>query len=281
MPEKKFDRGFSLIEMLMAVCIMTVVATMLYTIFQTSVRIWDKSNAKMEVIQSARIFFDRLSTDLESAVVNPDKNMNFHMFERGILFVNKGLYHNGSTLLHGYQEIGYAANSPVATDIDFTNDTVEYFSRHSLSGSGFQFESNFATLAGSSSEQIINCVAQFKLECWNHLTGEWMDWNSWPGSPADPYWNVMTPISLNDPDMPSPQPNDPSNKGRMPEKIRVTLKLVPPDIAKWINLLTPGALSSFTQGQTGTTREKVIAELAYRKILKEYTHIIRLPETPK
>ncbi len=279
--ESRPHRGFSLIELLMAVCIMTVVATMLYTIFQTSVRIWDKTDAKMEVLQSARIFFDRMSTDLESIVVDPDKNMNFHMFERGILFCNKGVYHNGSTLLEGYEEIGYAFDDPDASDIDFTDDIVAYFKRHSLSDAGFQFESNFATLAAGSYEEAISGVAVFELECWNQLTDEWMDWSSWPGSPANPFWNVMTPISFNDPSMPSPHPDDPSNKGLLPEKIRVTLKLVPVDTAQWINRMSSSALTSFTQGQSGTEREKVIAELAERKLLREYTHIIRLPATPK
>lgn len=274
------NHGFSLIELLMAVSIMTVVATMLYTIFQTSVKVWNDTDAKMELTQSSRIFFDRLASDLETIRVDADKNMNFHLFKNGILFVNQGVYHNGATILNGYQEILYAYNPPAGTDTDFTDDTVAYQTRHSLSDSSFQFESSFTTITSGSFEDVITCVADFTVECWNHLTDEWMDWDAWPGSPANPYWNVLTAISSNDPDFMSYQPDDPSNKGRLPEKIRITLKLVPQDTAEWLNTINSSSLASFTQGQTGTNREKVIGALEDRKVLREYTQIIRLPQSP-
>ena len=146
--------GFSLLELLAAVSIMTVLVSMLYTMFNTSTKVWEKTESKTEMLQNARILLDRVSNDLSTATVNPEKNINFHAFENGVLFVSKAIYRNGSTAVNGFQETAYLYSDNDGTDIDFTDDCVYYLCRHSLSDSGFSVRKTiFATLAGMTPQE--------------------------------------------------------------------------------------------------------------------------------
>jgi len=267
--------GFSLLELLAAVSIMTVLVTMLYTMFNTSTKVWEKTESKTEMLQNARILLDRISNDLNTATINPEKNINFHAFENGVLFVSKAIYRNGSTAINGFQEIAYLYSDNDGTDIDFTDDCVYYLCRHSLSDGSFQFENNFATLSAMTPQELSCYVADFDLECWDHINNDWMDWDNWPGGYSDPYWNVMAALTSNNPDFASYQPDDASNKGVLPEKIRVTIKMVPPDIAEWITKIDSASFNSYTQGQSGTNREKIISALEDKGLIKQFTTIVK------
>ncbi|MCD6460684.1 prepilin-type N-terminal cleavage/methylation domain-containing protein [bacterium] len=268
--------GFSLLELLVAVSIMTVLVTMLYTIFHTSTKVWEKTESKTEMLQNARILLDRISNDLSVATVNPEKNMNFHAFENGVLFVCKAIYQNGAAAINGYQETAYLYSDNDGTDINFTDDCVYYLCRHSQSDSSFEYESDFAALSAMTPQALSCYVADFYLECWDHINNVWMDWDNWPGGSSDPYWDVMAAINSNNPDFASYQPNDASNKGILPEKIRITVKMVPPDIAEFITKMDTASFNSYTQGQSGTNREKIISALEDKGLIEQYTTIVKM-----
>lgn len=279
MDRSKNSRGFSLIELLLAVSIMTVMTAMLYTIFQTTTSVWKTGDARVEMFQNARSLLDRLGSDLESATVQAENNMNCFVIAQAIYFVNKGVYQNGSTDVTGFQEIGYVFQHGDGNDIDFTDDTVDVLVRHSQSSPTFQFESDFSKLQDKDPDTVASLVVDFQLDCWDDLAGEWIEWSAWPGSPAIPYWNVINPVSSNDPDEANYEPSDPSNKGKMPLKIRITMKMIPPDKAEWINQLSSTSFNSYTQGQSGSKREKIIAKLENEGVIEEYSLVVVLAQT--
>ena len=266
-------------ELLLAVAIMTVMVSVLYTIFNTTMRAWSTGDSRVQMLQNARILLDRLSNDLQTCTIQKDNNINLIVMANSIYFVNKAVYQNGSDEIMGFQEVGYAYNCDGANDTDFTDDDVNYFTRHSQSSSTFQYESDFSTLLSQNPGKLGSFVVQLSFECWNNLTSEWIDWNAWPGSPSTPAWNVINPVSSNDPDDINYQPSDPSNKGKMPEKIRITITMVSDDTAQWVNRMDSSSFNSYTQGQTGTAREKIIAALTQEGLVEEYTLVVALPET--
>ncbi|GEM_PF-2919583 len=275
---KKAKKGFSLLELLIAVSIMTILVSMLYTIFNTTMKAWSTSDAKIESVQNARIFLDKIATDLSSASINAEKNMNMIVFANSLYFVSKQVFNNGSTDINGYQETAYYLKNNGSNDVDFTDDTISYKSRHSQSAGTFSFENNFATLLSGTAYKIASCVADMTIECWNDLNSSWICWSSWPGSPSNPQWNVLNPVSSNDPDDIGYQPSDPSNKGKMPKKLKFTIKMVKPDTAEWINLLSSASFSNYTSGKTGTKREKIISALESKGLIQTYDLVIDLPE---
>ncbi|MEW6536488.1 MAG: prepilin-type N-terminal cleavage/methylation domain-containing protein [Candidatus Auribacterota bacterium] len=273
------NNGFSLLELLMAVAIMAIIVSMLYTIFQTSTRVWGKADSRVEMMQNVRVFFDRVAYDLDTSLVSEAKNINFVVNEKSIYFVCKGIYHNGSDTVEGYQEVMYELINGGTGDVDFSDDVIQCRIRHSQSGGTFAYESNFATLNGLGAKEISAYVADLTFECWNQLTGEWIDWSSWPGASGTPAWNVLNPISSNDPDDADYQPTDPSNRGIKPFKVRVTVKMVQPDSAEMINHFDSSGFNSYTSGQSGTDREKIIAELEERGLLYEYSITLSLNQS--
>jgi len=270
--------GFSLLELLVAVCIMTVLVSMLYTIFSTTMKTWSAGDAKIESLQNVRIFFDKISADLSSSSINAEKNMNMIVFANSLYFVSKQLYNNGSTDINSFQETCYYLANSGSNDTDFTDDTISYKFRHSQSGAGFAFEDDFATVLSGSGYVIASCVADMRIQCWNDLNSSWIDWNAWPGSPSNPQWNVLNPVSSNDPDDIGYQPSDPSNKGQMPQKLKFTLKMVKQNTAEWINLLSSAGFSNYTNGKTGTKREKIISALEDKGLLQTYDLVVDLPQ---
>ncbi len=229
--------GFSLLELLMAIVIMTLMIAVMYNIFQTSSKVWSVTDSRVNMLQNARFFLDKISTELDSAIVQPENNMNFIMTATSIYFVNSGIYSNGASDTRGYQETCFFYDHGDGNDTDFTDDSIKFATRHIYSETGFQFESDFSTLKTISGDEAALYVADMELKCWNHLSGpqDWIDWSSWPGSPSDPEWNVINPVSSSDPDDSDYEPTDPSNLGKMPRKIQVIVKMIQPDTAEWIN----------------------------------------------
>lgn len=71
------NRGFTLIELTVAVTIFAIIAVSIFTTFNTGIKVWRKSTPLMENSQSRMVFFDVISLDLKNAVaytVVPDAN---------------------------------------------------------------------------------------------------------------------------------------------------------------------------------------------------------------
>lgn len=271
--------GFTLLELMMAVMIMTIMVSMLYTIFQTTMQVWGKADSKVEMMQNARVFLDKLAADLDTITIQDKKDINCIINQQSILFVCKGIYSNGSSNITGYQEIEYSLTNGGASDYNFTDDSVDLRIRHSHESAGFSFETDFTTLQSQTASEMAAYVVDLEFECWNDMTDAWIDWSAWPGSPSSPAWNVLSPVSSHDPDHMNYQPSDPSNRGVLPQMIRITMRMVQPDTAAMLASFSTSAFNSYTQGQSGTNREKAMAELEERGLLYEYSIVVSLPHT--
>lgn len=61
-------RGFTFIELIIAVTIFSVIAVSIYSVFSAGLRIWKRTSPIIEANQAARFFFDIISKDLKDAV---------------------------------------------------------------------------------------------------------------------------------------------------------------------------------------------------------------------
>src|SRR4026208_1395059 len=65
---KRDARGFTLIEMLVALAIFSVIAVSVQTVLRSGLRVWRAGNAATEAHQSARNFFNLLGRDPQNAI---------------------------------------------------------------------------------------------------------------------------------------------------------------------------------------------------------------------
>lgn len=62
------SRGFTLLELLIAVTIFSIVAVAIYTSFNVGIRAWRKAEASYKIKQEARHAFDAIGRDLRGAI---------------------------------------------------------------------------------------------------------------------------------------------------------------------------------------------------------------------
>ncbi len=70
-------KSFTLIELLIAITIFSVVAVSVYSVFSTGVKLWYKTSPLVQANQSARYFFNTISSDLKNTVPYLKKGVNF------------------------------------------------------------------------------------------------------------------------------------------------------------------------------------------------------------
>jgi prepilin-type N-terminal cleavage/methylation domain-containing protein len=68
----KSGKGFTFIEMIIAVTIFSIIAVSIYSTFNAGIRVWLKTNPMIEANQSTRLFFAIIARDLKNAVKYPD-----------------------------------------------------------------------------------------------------------------------------------------------------------------------------------------------------------------
>ena len=68
MMPKSGERGFTFIELIIAVAIFAVIAVSIYSTFNAGIRMWMKTSPMIEADQSLRIFFNTASLDLKNSV---------------------------------------------------------------------------------------------------------------------------------------------------------------------------------------------------------------------
>jgi len=64
---KRSKRGFTIIEVLVAAVILTLVFTVVYVIFNASTDFWTRGETRNDAIQNARVFLDLIERDLIAA----------------------------------------------------------------------------------------------------------------------------------------------------------------------------------------------------------------------
>ncbi|MDO8535926.1 MAG: prepilin-type N-terminal cleavage/methylation domain-containing protein [Candidatus Omnitrophota bacterium] len=93
-------KGFTFIELIIAVTIFSIIAVSIYSVFRAGVRLWSRTNPLIQANQSTRYFFNTISKDLKNSVsynaVSPgvktfgssdEKKANFEGDEQRISFM--------------------------------------------------------------------------------------------------------------------------------------------------------------------------------------------------
>ena len=73
----KKNRSFTLIELLIATAIISVVLLSLYSAFQTGMRTYKMMDSSFNIYQTARILFNRMEVDLKNSFAYRDDNSEF------------------------------------------------------------------------------------------------------------------------------------------------------------------------------------------------------------
>ena len=68
-------RGFTFIELIIAVTIFAIIAVSIYSTFSAGIRIWLKTSPMIEENQRFRVFFNTISTDLKNAIPYYDNSV--------------------------------------------------------------------------------------------------------------------------------------------------------------------------------------------------------------
>ena len=61
-------KGFTFIELIIAITIFSVIAVSIYSVFRAGVRLWSGTNPLIQANQSTRYFFNTISSDLKNSV---------------------------------------------------------------------------------------------------------------------------------------------------------------------------------------------------------------------
>lgn len=80
-------KSFTLIELLVAITIFSVIAVSVYAVFSSGVRLWYKTSPLVQANQSARYFFNTISSDLKNSVAYFTKEANFEGGPQTISFM--------------------------------------------------------------------------------------------------------------------------------------------------------------------------------------------------
>lgn len=70
-------KGFTFVELIVAVTIFAIIASSVYAVFGTGLRVWRKMNPVVENNQSARAFFFTIDRDLKNMVAYQIDGVNF------------------------------------------------------------------------------------------------------------------------------------------------------------------------------------------------------------
>ncbi|MCX6975724.1 MAG: prepilin-type N-terminal cleavage/methylation domain-containing protein [Verrucomicrobia bacterium] len=169
----RFLRGFSLLELLVAMAILSMLMTMMFSLLGGTISLWELGNKRIEAAQTARVGLNIIANDLRRAI--SDQQISYTT--TGNATTNTIPFVATSTTLYGvlatgktnqpFEEFGYTCTKN--TDTNSVMMTNRYYLVRSYSGtnsgSDFYFRDTvsaaFAGNPGSQFPIIENCV---KLE---------------------------------------------------------------------------------------------------------------------
>lgn len=67
---RRRKKGFTLVEILVAVTIFSIIITMLFTVFKVGLESWRRAESNLEIYQNARIALDMMSRELRAAMLD-------------------------------------------------------------------------------------------------------------------------------------------------------------------------------------------------------------------
>jgi len=94
-------RGFTMIEVLLALAALTVIMATLYVSFSSTIKAMQRAESSLRSLQEARTLLDNLRREIESTLYNPSNNQTFFRF------IQKDIYGRPATDLE-FTSISYS-----------------------------------------------------------------------------------------------------------------------------------------------------------------------------
>jgi general secretion pathway protein J len=69
--------GFTLVEIVVAVAVLSILTVMLYTVFKSGADAWSTSETRLDIFQNARIILEQMTQELAGAFVDDDNGAGF------------------------------------------------------------------------------------------------------------------------------------------------------------------------------------------------------------
>lgn len=120
--------GFTLLELLIAMAILTIIVTATFTIFKGAQVAWLKGEARTEIFQGARAVLEVMSREIRSSIVTSNDRLMFKGISSSLFFVAPSISDEQSDL----REIGYWLRQKEHTlmrhidlNPDYTFDTAD------------------------------------------------------------------------------------------------------------------------------------------------------------
>lgn len=161
--------GFTLMEILIAITTFMIIAAAIYSSLNAGLRMWRGSNRMIGCLQTARVFFALMSTDLRNAVVRDPEGMNFEGSETGMAFMTV-ITAGGREFTHGPElakvayyldsrarivkrvvagktkdfDISKASPVPVFTGVDDEDFGFEYYYKSGTGNSGHEWKDEWS-----------------------------------------------------------------------------------------------------------------------------------------
>ena len=134
----RFLRGFSLLELLVAMAILSMLMTMMFSLLGGTISLWEIGNKRIEAAQTARVGLNIIANDLRRAI--SDQQISYTT--NGNATTNTIPFVATSTNLYGilatgktnqpFEEFGYACTNN--TDVNSVMMTGKYYLVRSYSG---------------------------------------------------------------------------------------------------------------------------------------------------
>jgi general secretion pathway protein J len=82
------SRGFTLVEVLIALAILAMIVVSTFTIFRSASKSWQKGETRSERYQNARNAIHKISTEINQAVINPNSLCKFTGDKNKVSFIS-------------------------------------------------------------------------------------------------------------------------------------------------------------------------------------------------
>lgn len=162
---KTRERGFTFIELIIAITIFSIIAVSIYSVFRSGFMLWYRVSPMIQSNQSLRFFFNTVSSDLKNAIPYAKEDVNFegshikmsfitlvevagsdipvHMEPARVVYyldnTRKAVRRSVATKAEGLSE-DHARTSDILNDVEDKNFGFEYCYRMGSSKTEYDYE---------------------------------------------------------------------------------------------------------------------------------------------